>query len=78
MSKYLSLFQPITVGQLNLSHRMMVPPHSAGSSGFLGGEEAFQKFVQYYVARVQGGNEWVGGGPVFVQNPLPPVLNRRA
>ena len=51
---------------------MMVPPHSAGASNFMGNEEQFQKFVQYYVARVKGGNEWVGGGPVFVQNPLPP------
>ncbi|MFM8390136.1 MAG: NADH:flavin oxidoreductase, partial [Actinomycetota bacterium] len=71
MSKYLSLFQPIKVGQLNLTHRLMVPPHSAGSSGFFGNEEAYQKFVGYYVARIKGGNEWVGGGPVFVKNPLP-------
>jgi 2,4-dienoyl-CoA reductase-like NADH-dependent reductase (Old Yellow Enzyme family)/thioredoxin reductase len=71
MSKYLSLFQPITVGRMNLTHRLMVPPHSAGASNFMGNEEQFQKFVQYYVARVKGGNEWVGGGPVFVKNPLP-------
>jgi 2,4-dienoyl-CoA reductase-like NADH-dependent reductase (Old Yellow Enzyme family)/thioredoxin reductase len=72
MSKYLPLFQPITVGQMNLTHRMMVPPHSAGAGGFVGPEDAYQKFIQYYVARVHGGNEWVGGGPVFVANPLPP------
>jgi len=72
MSQYESLFQPITVGTMNLTHRLMVPPHSAGAGNFMGPIENFQKYVQYYTTRVNGGNEWVGGGPVFVRNPLIP------
>ncbi len=72
MSQFEVLFQPITVGTMKLTHRLMVPPHSAGSSAFLGPIGNFQKFVQYYTARITGGNEWVGGGPVFVANPLIP------
>ena len=55
MSQFEVLFQPITVGTMKLTHRLMVPPHSAGSSAFLGPIENFQKFVQYYTARITGG-----------------------
>jgi 2,4-dienoyl-CoA reductase-like NADH-dependent reductase (Old Yellow Enzyme family)/thioredoxin reductase len=65
-------FTPITVGTMALSHRLVVPPHSGGSGRLLESDEAFERHCAYWVARVAGGVEWVGGGPTFVRNPLIP------
>jgi 2,4-dienoyl-CoA reductase-like NADH-dependent reductase (Old Yellow Enzyme family)/thioredoxin reductase len=65
-------FQPIRVGTLALSHRLVVPPHSGGSGRLLETDEAFERHCAYWVERVKGGVEWVGGGPTFVRNPLIP------
>ncbi len=65
-------FQPIAVGTMSLTHRLVVPPHSGGSGRLLETEEAFERHCAYWVERVRGGAEWVGGGPTFVRNPLIP------
>ncbi len=65
-------FQPIRVGTLALTHRLVVPPHSGGSGRLLETQEAFERHCAYWVERVRGGAEWVGGGPTFVRNPLIP------
>jgi len=70
MSRFAALFQPIKVGRLNLSHRITVPPHGAGN--MVGSDREFEAYKSYYVARVTGGIDWVGGGPLYVANPLPP------
>lgn len=65
-------FQPTRVGTLALSHRLVVPPHSGGSGRLLETDDAFERHCAYWVERVRGGVEWVGGGPTFVRNPLIP------
>jgi 2,4-dienoyl-CoA reductase-like NADH-dependent reductase (Old Yellow Enzyme family)/thioredoxin reductase len=65
-------FTPITVGTMQLSHRLVVPPHSGGSGRLVDDEAAFQRHCAYWVERVRGGAQWVGGGPTFVANHLIP------
>jgi 2,4-dienoyl-CoA reductase-like NADH-dependent reductase (Old Yellow Enzyme family) len=66
------IFSPIRVGTMSLGHRLVVPPHSGGGGALLGTEEQFERMCRYWLARVEGGMQWVGGGPVFVRNPLIP------
>jgi 2,4-dienoyl-CoA reductase-like NADH-dependent reductase (Old Yellow Enzyme family) len=66
------VFSPIQVGTMPLSHRLVVPPHSGGGGALLGEEEQFDRMCRYWLARVEGGMQWVGGGPMFVANPLIP------
>ena len=66
------IFSPIQVGTMSLGHRLVVPPHSGGGGALLGTEEQFDRMCRYWLARVQGGMQWAGGGPVFVRNPLIP------
>ena len=66
------IFAPIRVGTMSLGHRLVVPPHSGGGGALLGTEEQFERMCRYWLARVEGGMQWVGGGPVFVRNPLIP------
>ena len=66
------IFSPVRVGTMSLGHRLVVPPHSGGGGALLGTDEQFDRMCRYWLARVQGGMQWVGGGPVFVGNPLIP------
>ena len=66
------IFSPIRVGTMSLGHRLVVPPHSGGGGALLGTEDQFDRMCRYWLARVEGGMQWVGGGPVFVRNPLIP------
>ncbi len=70
MGRHDALFQPITIGRHDFTHRIIVPPH--GSGNMVGSDKEFAAYKQYYVARVEGGIEWVGGGPLYLRNPLPP------
>jgi 2,4-dienoyl-CoA reductase-like NADH-dependent reductase (Old Yellow Enzyme family)/thioredoxin reductase len=63
---------PITVGTMALDHRIVVPPHSGGGGRLLDSGSDFERHVGYWKARVDGGVQWVGGGPTFVRNPLIP------
>lgn len=65
-------FEPIRVGTMQLDHRLVVPPHSGGSGRLLESEELFDQHCSYWVERIKGGVQWVGGGPTFVRNPLIP------
>jgi 2,4-dienoyl-CoA reductase-like NADH-dependent reductase (Old Yellow Enzyme family)/thioredoxin reductase len=65
-------FTPIRVGTMQLDHRLVVPPHSGGSGRLVEDDAAFERHCAYWVARVQGGAQWVGGGPTFVANRLIP------
>ncbi|MCU0260075.1 MAG: hypothetical protein MUE78_03565, partial [Ilumatobacteraceae bacterium] len=66
------LWEPITVGTLTLSHRLVVPPHGGGNGSLMGTPDEFEQHCALWLAKVHGGIEWVGGGPVFVANaPMP-------
>jgi 2,4-dienoyl-CoA reductase-like NADH-dependent reductase (Old Yellow Enzyme family)/thioredoxin reductase len=65
-------FRPLTVGTMQLDHRLVVPPHSGGGGRLLDSDEMFDRHCGYWTARVKGGVQWVGGGPTFVRNPLIP------
>jgi 2,4-dienoyl-CoA reductase-like NADH-dependent reductase (Old Yellow Enzyme family)/thioredoxin reductase len=65
-------FQPIRVGTMQLDHRLVVPPHSGGGGRLLDSDELFERHCAYWLARVKGGVQWIGGGPTFVRNPLIP------
>ncbi len=67
-----SAFTAIQVGTMALDHRLVVPPHSGGSGRLLETDEQFERHCAYWVERVRGGVQWVGGGPTFVRNPLVP------
>lgn len=64
-------FSPIQVGHLALSHRIVVPPHGGGNGNLLGTEAEFEQHCAMWLAKVNGGVQWVGGGPNFVGNRLP-------
>jgi 2,4-dienoyl-CoA reductase-like NADH-dependent reductase (Old Yellow Enzyme family) len=66
------LWQPITVGTLQLDHRLVVSTHGGGNGNLMGSEEEFEQHCALWLAKVRGGVRWVGGGPNFVRNPLPP------
>lgn len=51
---YPHVFSPIRVGTMNLDQRIVVPPHS----GFFS--------PSYWMAQLDGGVQWVGGGAAFV------------
>jgi 2,4-dienoyl-CoA reductase-like NADH-dependent reductase (Old Yellow Enzyme family) len=65
-------FSPVRVGTMSLDHRLVVPPHSGGSGRLLESPEQFERHCAYWVERVRGGVQWIGGGPTFVRNPLIP------
>ena len=71
-STYPLSFSPVTVGTMALDRRLVVSSHSGGGGSLLGSEALFEKHCAYWLARVRGGVRWVGGGPVFVRNPLVP------
>ncbi len=66
-----ALWQPITVGTLELTHRLVVPPHGGGNGNLMGSDEEFEQHCAHWLAKIRGGVQWIGGGPNFVRNPLP-------
>ncbi len=66
-----ALFTPITVGTLDLEHRMVVPPHGGGGGNLMGSEHEFEQHCALWLAKAHGGMQWLGGGPNFVKNPIP-------
>jgi 2,4-dienoyl-CoA reductase-like NADH-dependent reductase (Old Yellow Enzyme family) len=65
------VFRPVQVGTLSLDHRMVVPPHGGGNGNLLGSEAEFEQHCALWLAKADGGMQWLGGGPNFVRNPLP-------
>jgi dimethylglycine catabolism A len=65
------VFTPITVGTLQLDHRMVVPPHGGGNGNLLGSDAEFEQHCALWLAKAHGGMQWLGGGPNFVRNPMP-------
>lgn len=67
-----SIFRPIRVGTMELEHRLVVPPHGGGAGSLLTTEEDFEQHCRHWLAKVEGGMQWIGGAAAFVRNPLPP------
>jgi 2,4-dienoyl-CoA reductase-like NADH-dependent reductase (Old Yellow Enzyme family)/thioredoxin reductase len=72
VTAYPAVFTPIRVGTMSLDHRLVVPPHGGSAGTLLGGETEFEQYCQHWLAKVDGGVQWVGGRPNYVRNPLPP------
>ena len=70
--RYPHVFRPIQVGTLSLDHRVVVPPHGGGNGSLLGSQADFEQHAALWLAKLAGGVRWLGGGPNFVRNPLPP------
>ena len=68
-------FRPIQVGTMQLDHRLVVPPH-AGGGRLLESDELFERHCAYWLARVKGGMQWVGGEPVAGSLPHPMFVER--
>lgn len=56
---------------MSLDHRLVIPPHGAVGTA-LGSDREFEAYCAYWVERIKGGVQWVGGGPTFVANPIVP------
>ena len=67
-----SVWDPVRVGAITRPHRLVLPPHGGGRGSLLGSPEQFEKHCAYWLARVEGGLGWVGGGPGYVRHPLVP------
>jgi len=53
--------QPITVGTMNLPHRLFVPTHGGGAGSITADDSRFDDLVNYWMARVDDGFAWIGG-----------------
>src|SRR5262245_439077 len=51
---------------------MVVPPHGGGNGNLMGTDADFEQHCALWLAKLDGGMQWIGGGPNFVRNPLPP------
>src|SRR5262245_57528091 len=71
-TRYPALFNPVRVGTMSLDHRLVVPPHGGGAGTLLGSDAEFEQHCRHWLAKVEGGVQWVGGRPNYVRNPLPP------
>ena len=71
IGRYPWVFTPLRVGTLELDHRLVVPPHGGGNGSLIGTTDEFEQHCALWLAKVEGGMQWVGGGPNFVRNPLP-------
>ena len=56
-------FRPIQVGTMQLDHRLVVTPH-VGGGRLLESDELFERYCAYWLARLSGGVQWLGGEPV--------------
>jgi 2,4-dienoyl-CoA reductase-like NADH-dependent reductase (Old Yellow Enzyme family) len=70
--RYPHVFQAVEVGTIQLDHRLVVPPHGGGNGGLMGTEDDFEQHAALWLAKLAGGMRWIGGGPNYVRNPLPP------
>ena len=61
-----NLFSPIRVGTMALDHRLVVPPHGGSAGTLLGPEAYFEQYCRHWLAKVEGGVQWVGGRPNYV------------
>ena len=64
-----SLFDPLTIGTLNLRNRIMLPPHGAAIGDlFYSPLETAKAVVAYWQSRAQDGAAWIDGITGFIDN----------
>ncbi len=66
------IFEPFTIGPMQLRNRIMLPPHASAIGNLFGTVEEAEKHVGYWVSRARAGAAWVGGITGFVENLIPP------
>ena len=66
-----NVWQPLRVGTLELRQRLVVPPHGGGNGNLMGTQEEFEQHCAHWLSKLDGGMQWIGGGPNFVRNPVP-------
>ena len=66
------IFEPFTIGPMQLRNRIMLPPHASAIGNLFGTIEEAEKHVGYWVSRANAGAAWVGGITGFVENLIPP------
>ena len=66
------VFRPLQVGSLALDHRLVVPPHGGGAGHLIGPDASFEQHCAQWLAKLDGGFQWLGGAATFVANPIPP------
>jgi len=64
------LFEPITIGTMQLRNRVMLPPHGATIGNLWGTDEEAAQNVAYWASRAQDGAAWIDGITGFVDNTL--------
>ncbi|MCZ8130916.1 MAG: FAD-dependent oxidoreductase [Steroidobacteraceae bacterium] len=67
-ARYRRLFQPLTVGTLQLRNRVMLPPHASAVGTLWGTQADADRHVAYWVARVKAGAAWIDGTTGYIEN----------
>ncbi len=53
---------------MDLSHRLFVPTHGGGAGSLSGDDARFESLMDYWLARVDDGFQWIGGPPCHVRH----------
>ncbi|MFV3129737.1 FAD-dependent oxidoreductase [Niveispirillum sp. KHB5.9] len=69
---YDHLFRPLTVGDMKLRNRVMLPPHASAVGNLWGTEAEAERNIAYWASRANAGAGWIDGITGFIENPLPP------
>lgn len=72
MAEYDALFEPITIGSMQLRNRIMLPPHGRLAGNPFGSESDVRRFLAYFGRRAQDGAAWVGGLNCYVEKEMIP------
>jgi 2,4-dienoyl-CoA reductase-like NADH-dependent reductase (Old Yellow Enzyme family) len=59
---------PLQVGTMSLRHRLVVPPHGGGTGSLIRDDATYERYVAYWLQRLDDGFQWVGGGPGYVRS----------
>jgi 2,4-dienoyl-CoA reductase-like NADH-dependent reductase (Old Yellow Enzyme family)/thioredoxin reductase len=70
MSELHQALTPLAFGTLRLRHRLIVPPHGGGTGSLVKDDAAYERYVAYWLQRVEDGFQWIGGGPGYVRRPV--------
>jgi 2,4-dienoyl-CoA reductase-like NADH-dependent reductase (Old Yellow Enzyme family) len=62
------LFTPITIGNMRLRNRIMLPPHGRVTGNPFGTEEECERFLAYWRTRAEDGVAWIDGLNCFMGN----------
>ena len=73
VDRYPHVFRPIEVGTFTTSTIAWWCRRTVAATAASSGSDAdFEQHAALWLAKLAGGMRWLGGGPNFVRNPLPP------